>query len=301
MEESKHLKNFSELLSQEIKKPDSASKLASYLTSARRTGREFLSYQSGQGDLDVVSPADLLAVSLLSVRIAENPSSLKPSSVLLLDKESIASRIRDELRNIPSNVFIENVGRDEYLDYVESSKKIWKILEKEAEVNSRVVRYKLLARKRPLLFPIRDSVLDNALQSRSIKEWYVPWYEAFHDSKYDIKNDLIEVRKDAEDQIGAQIDVGLLRIADMLIWERWLNLCEICKSPVSICLACEGSGIHEPLSPGAYLEPYPCLCSGWNGDPDNMDFWDAEHNGWQRGPGIGCETEGCPGSKGLWT
>ena len=154
MKETQQLKRFAKLLSQEIRESDSASKLVGYLMDTKRTGREFHSYQRSQSDVNIVSPADLIAVSLLSVRIAENPSSLKPSSILLLDKESIASRIENELQKIPINVSIESVSRDEYLEYVERSRIIWTILEKDAGINSRVVRYKLLARKRPLLFPI---------------------------------------------------------------------------------------------------------------------------------------------------
>jgi hypothetical protein len=301
MNETQQLKRFAKLLSHEIRESDSASKLVGYLKDSKRTGREFHSYQRSQNDVNIVSPADLIAVSLLSVRIAENPSSLKPSSILLLDKESIASRIKHELQKIPVNVSIESVGRDEYLEYIERSRIIWSILEKDAEINSRVVRYKLLARKRPLLFPIRDSVLDKALQSRSLKNWYFSWYQAFHDSEFEIRHDLIEVKKEAQNLANQQIDLGLLRIADMIIWERWLHLCELCKFPISICIECDGWGHQEPHSAGSFLEPYPCPgCSGWDGDPENMEFWDSSNGCWRQGVGSGCETEGCPGSKGRY-
>jgi hypothetical protein len=301
MKEAQQVERFTKLLSQQIRESDSAEKLVRYLKDTERTGREFHSYHRNQSDVNIVSPADLVAVSLLSVRIAENPSSLKPSSILLLNKESIKNRIEYELQSIPADVSIESVDRNEYLEYIKRSRNIWTIIEKDAGINSRVVRYKLLARKRPLLFPIRDSILDKALQSRSLKDWYLSWYEAFHNSEYHIRNDLIEVRKEAQSLANQQIDHGLLRIADMIIWERWMHLCDVCKFPISICIECDGWGHQEPHSAGTYLEPYPCIgCSGWDGDPENLEFWDSSTGSWRQGVGSGCETEGCPGSKGRY-
>ena len=291
--------NFAQLLALEVRRPDSVHKLIEYITNPKRTGREFESYQNKIEDANKITPADLLAVSLLSVHIAQNTSSLKPTSILLLDNASISSQISDELKRIPSGLSIEETNQDVYMECVERSINIGTILKDSAEVNSRVARYKLLARKRPLLFPIRDSVLETALQMRSSKEWYMSWFKAFHDSRYEIKEDLNDIRNKVEKELKHKIDYGLLRIADMIIWERWRNLCDSCKYPQSVCVACNGSGFQEPHDPGTYIEPYPCSrCSGWNGDPDNPEYRDSVNNTWMPGSGVSCETEGCSGSKG---
>ena len=298
-----NLFSFTELLSREVRRPDSSQKVIDYITNPKRTGREFERYQNINNDPNRITPADLISISLLSVRIAENSSSLKPTSILLLDENSIASQISDELRRIPSDLCIEDAHHDLYLECVERSRNIWRILKENADVNSPVARYKLLARKRPLLFPIRDSVLNTALQMRNSKEWYVPWFEAFHDPEFEIKQDLLDIREEVERELDHKIEYGLLRIADMVIWERWTKICELCLLPVSNCIECDGSGFQEANNAGTYFEPYPCFgCSGWNGDPDspdNMEYWDFDQRSWIPGVGLGCETEGCPGSKGF--
>ena len=66
---------------------------------------------------------------------------------------------------------------------------------------------------------------------------------------------------------------------------------------MSMCIDCGGSGYQEPHSAGTLVEPYPCnRCSGWDGDPDNMEFWDSENRYWRGGVGSLCENEDCPAS-----
>jgi hypothetical protein len=78
------------------------------------------------------------------------------------------------------------------------------------------------------------------------------------------------------------------------------NLCNKCSGPLSICVACDGSGFQEAHDPGTFINPYPCLrCSSWNGDPDDTEHWDSVNKTWIPGSGVSCETEGCTGSKGL--
>lgn len=59
-----------------------------------------------------------------------------------------------------------------------------------------------------------------------------------------------------------------------------------------VCIDCGGTGYQEPHSAGTFLEPYPCQnCSEWSGDPDDVEFWDAENRQWRAGVGSHCETE----------
>ncbi len=45
-----------------------------------------------------------------------------------------------------------------------------------------------------------------------------------------------------------------------------------------VCIDCGGTGYQEPHSAGTFLEPYPCQnCSEWSGDPDDVEFCDAEN------------------------
>ena len=216
-------------LSREIQKPDSVDRLVNYLTSSHRTGRRFELYGSSANDPDRITPADLIAVTLLSVRIAENDSSLKPSSVILLDDQRIMVKITEELARIPNNLAIENADFGTYKEFIERADRISKILRTDAQINSRVARYKLLARKRPLLFPIRDSVVERELSANYVTNWYELWFNSFQDTRYDVRKSLENLRLAAEKRLQDNFghrqleefrEIGLLRIADIVIWER---------------------------------------------------------------------------------
>lgn len=77
----------------------------------------------------------------------------------------------------------------------------------------RVATHKLLARKRPLLLPIRDTVVEQALGLGDPKdEWWRPWWIALSTDEALVLH-LREIRQLA----GAQY-LSLLRIADIVIW-----------------------------------------------------------------------------------
>ena len=64
-----------------------------------------------------------------------------------------------------------------------------------------------------------------------------------------------------------------------------------------VCIDCGGYGYQEPHSAGTLVEPYPCnSCSDWDGDPDNMEFWDSATKYWRRGVGSICPNRDCPAS-----
>lgn len=75
----------------------------------------------------------------------------------------------------------------------------------------RVATHKLLARKRPHLIPIRDSVVETALLP-GVDEWWRPWWATLSD-RPDLVVQLEELRAAAE--AG---DRSLLRLADIAVW-----------------------------------------------------------------------------------
>ena len=84
------------------------------------------------------------------------------------------------------------------------------LLRKQAAIPP-VAVYKLLARKRLALFPIRDSVVSKAL-GQTAKLWWRPWWQALA-SAPDIVGRLAEIR-----EVSGAGHLSLLRVADIVIW-----------------------------------------------------------------------------------
>lgn len=76
-----------------------------------------------------------------------------------------------------------------------------------------VAKYKLLARKRPNVCPIRDKFVRIALGNP--KGWYRSWFDAFQ-PQVGVTNKLEKLRTEN----SAAHHLSLLRVADIIIWER---------------------------------------------------------------------------------
>lgn len=72
---------------------------------------------------------------------------------------------------------------------------------------------KLLARKRPRLIPVRDSVVAGVLGMTNSTTWWRPWWEALS-SDQRITDRLAAIRLDSD------ANVSLLRIADIVLWMK---------------------------------------------------------------------------------
>ena len=77
----------------------------------------------------------------------------------------------------------------------------------------RVATYKLMARKLPHLCPIRDSFAEKVLGRP--ENWFLSWQDAFKENQEIVKklNDLRSKNQKAN-------HLSLLRVADIIIWER---------------------------------------------------------------------------------
>lgn len=174
------------------------------------TGAAFDTY--GSNDPDRITGDDLIAVSMLSIHIREHSNAaLRPSSIRTLD--SLAGSIAKLLAAVPADRNLHTLSEAEFDRWLgpgsPGDDPYW-LLRKQAGIPP-VAVYKLLARKRLALLPIRDSVVSKALR-QTAKLWWRPWWETLADDP-DIVARLEEIRR-----LSGAAHLSLLRVADIVIW-----------------------------------------------------------------------------------
>ena len=174
------------------------------------TGAAFDTY--GHKDPAAITADDLIAVSMLSIQIREqSTSSLRPTSILTLD--SLAARVTDLLGQLPADRQLHTLSEaefDRWLGPESPGDELYWLLRNDSSI-PRVAVYKLLARKRLALFPIRDTIVEKALGQKA-NPWWRPWWETLAGDP-ELVAHLREIRR----RSGAE-HLSLLRAADIVIW-----------------------------------------------------------------------------------
>jgi hypothetical protein len=127
------------------------------------TGSRFEAIASLNSDPNTLGPADLVAVSALSVNIPSR------AAIRLLD-ESNASRISGLLRMIPSDVHIVDIKPEDLAGNC-AANQLWTELRSGRDGIGRTRASKLLASKRPRLIPIWDSFVESATGLDTTDYW----------------------------------------------------------------------------------------------------------------------------------
>ena len=186
------------------------------------TGRAFDTYAAATNDPDVVSAADIMAVTLLSIEVrAKSKSGITPSAALALEERggeitALLERLDRalELHELDEKQFTLLLGGDDSPGRLLHGLLLDILRDKRG--NKWVATHKLLARKRPGLFPIRDQVVSDALGLGARSAWWRPWWEALSgDSGKGIVRATDEIRRRA----GVE-HLSILRVLDVLIWTR---------------------------------------------------------------------------------
>jgi hypothetical protein len=186
------------------------------------SGRAFDIYAADRSDPNVISGSDLVAVTLLSIEIrAKSKSGITPTAALLLEERSgeisaLLDRLDPslELHGLDEKQFMLTLGGEDSPGRLLHGLLLDILRDKRG--NKWVAAHKLLARKRPGLFPIRDSVVSDAVGLGSRSAWWRPWWEALTgDSGADIVHGVEAVRRDADAE-----HLSVLRVLDILIWTR---------------------------------------------------------------------------------
>jgi hypothetical protein len=189
------------------------------------TGRAFDTY-GGSTDPFAIEPADLIAVTMLSIEVRRRSGSgLTPEAILALGEKSTA--IRGLLESLDPAARLETLGPSAFAsmlgDAGSPGQELYALLHAtlRGSGNRRVIAtHKLLARKRPHLFPVRDRVVEATLGIRRHDDWWWPWWEAFAgDGGAELISQVECVRR----RVGAE-QISRLRILDILIWVRRAGL-----------------------------------------------------------------------------
>lgn len=153
---------------------------------------------------DWFTAEDLLAVRMLSVTVPAR------AAVRLLDTE--AGWFHQLLADVPSDVALWEAS-DEHLG---AADRLWRAVEDLHKVGW-VTAGKLCARKRPLLVPIYDAVVKDALGPDDMGFWASLRDALAPGGK---PGPIVEELAGIRDAAGVGEDISLLRILDVAIWMR---------------------------------------------------------------------------------
>ena len=203
---------FADNLYDAITAKNSAKLFNDYLT--KRSGRYFELFQPHENKPNEITPSDLLAVSQLSMKIGgyQKGDSIPDSAVIKLFKKELQKKVSISLAKIKTNWRLETISPKDLKVFNDEISKLWPILRDEVGLK-KVATFKLLARKRPHMCPIRDSFAERALGKP--KDWYASWQDAFSQEPKVIS----KLEKLRDGHSGAK-HLSLLRVADIIIWER---------------------------------------------------------------------------------
>lgn len=180
-------------------------------------GSRFEFYAAAETDPDRITAADLVAITLLSMEIRRNSGSgITTAHVRALEERS--SEVRHLLAQIPADRDLHELSAQEYKKLIgEGSfgERLWALLRDQIGMY-RVATFKVMARKRPRLFPIADSRTHEILGTPP--NWWESWYEALRDGDRAIVTELETLRKDAARKVPSIGNVSLLRVADIALW-----------------------------------------------------------------------------------
>lgn len=169
------------------------------------------------GNRNRFTAEDLVAVTLLEVMVPGN------TALDVLDRR--ASEFSELLSMIPVDVDLWN-ATDKEVGPDSAAAILWGLL-MDCDDMGFVITSKLLARKRPRLLPVYDSVVQAALQP-SLDSFWVPLREELQDAS--LVAHLAEIRTRA----GLDDRISLLRVLDAAVWMR-NRRASACKLGFSTC------------------------------------------------------------------
>lgn len=175
------------------------------------TGAKFEAIGDPEATLDCVTAADLLAVSMLSVNV--------PAYASIGILEDLGDQIEELLRMIPVSSRIEELkpaDLDSVFGPIAPATKLWNLLRQKEDSwgVGPTTASKIMARKRPHLIPIYDSVIADLVGMPNSAEQWTLWFAAFHgENGKSFTQKLQNIRK-----ASGQEHLSLLRVLDIVLW-----------------------------------------------------------------------------------
>jgi len=182
-----------------------------YLQTEPFTGSHFESLESYNNLETVITGSDLCAVATLNTPIPREAA----MGILITEADEIndsLSRVVDrELGSLSEEEFNMHLGPDSY------AQRLWDLLRRNLPGQERwdigpTRASKIMARKRPHLIPIQDSVVKRVInQQRGDNDWRL-WWEAL------TADDVLENRAEELRQAINRPELSTLRVLDVLLW-----------------------------------------------------------------------------------
>jgi len=180
--------------------------------SDRYTGAAFETFGASRFDPCAITGDDLVAVTMLSIEIRRTTrSGIKCSAAVELDRA--AGQVGDLLQLIPIDQPLHTLTAEEFERWLgpgSPSDRLYSVLDGAGV--PRVARHKLMARKRPHLFPVRDTVVERALGMAKSELWWRPWWEALAGDR-SLVDELAAIRHRARAE-----HLSIVRTADIAVW-----------------------------------------------------------------------------------
>ncbi|MFF8892770.1 DUF6308 family protein [Brevibacterium casei] len=196
-----------------ITKSDAADLLRDYYAEGNYTGAHFESIGAEPGTENVITAADLYSVSTLSVNVPA-----KAGIAILGEGASVFAGLLDQIPNVAIGSLSE-AEFERHLGPESKALELWDLLRRNQPGQRRwglgpTTTSKIMARKRPALIPIEDSVVNRVIGLGRRDSWRL-WWEAFN-----AEGDYLEARAAAlRSEIGRP-ELSTLRVFDVMLW-RW--------------------------------------------------------------------------------
>ncbi|GAA1128597.1 DUF6308 family protein [Citricoccus alkalitolerans] len=186
--------------------------------SSQKNGRPLYSgsrFETFAGGGDIVEPnrithSDLIAVSMLSVHV--------PAQAAIGITGTHAEEIEELLTRIPTDVALESLSEFEpYLGPESATQKLWDLLRQNHGTRwglGPTTTSKIMARKRPQLVPVLDSVVSKARKGNRTRNYWFDWFEAFKEPGHEDQiGELQKIRAES-----GQHHLSLVRVLDIILW-----------------------------------------------------------------------------------
>lgn len=178
----------------------------------RYTGSAFDTFAGG-GDAapDELTAADLVAVSTLAVHVPAR------AALSLLDEQ--AEEVSALLSDIDPSWRLEDLDDDQFAEFADprgAAQRLWNLLRRTDSQRWGIgptTASKIMARKRPHLVPVYDSVVKGVVGLRGSAEQWERWWTALRANDHDLAHRLRALRTDS-----GQEHLSLLRVLDITLW-----------------------------------------------------------------------------------
>ncbi|WP_413452889.1 DUF6308 family protein [Georgenia phoenicis] len=154
---------------------------------------------------DKITAVDIVALSMLSIAVPGT------AALRLLEDDEFVAVTGEYLSKLPTDVDLVDIDREVLVDGPAAS--LWRHFRQLDGVGPTTTS-KLMARKRPRLIPVYDSVIERAFHFENSSGHWEYWHDLLNADGRRLHTELLNVRADA----GLPEAVSALRVLDVVVW-----------------------------------------------------------------------------------